>query len=42
MVTPERAHPPQELTREDWTYGERVIVEKYIAGKELTCAVHRR
>src|SRR5262249_3991868 len=30
---------PQELTREDWPYGERLIVEKYIAGKELTCAV---
>src|SRR5688572_11846787 len=39
VVTPEHAHPPQELTREDWAYGERVIVEKYIAGKELTCAV---
>jgi D-alanine-D-alanine ligase len=39
VVTPEHAHPPQELTREDWTYGERVIVEKYIAGEELTCAV---
>jgi D-alanine-D-alanine ligase len=39
VVTPEHAHPPQELTREDWTYGERIIVEKYIAGKELTCAV---
>jgi D-alanine-D-alanine ligase len=39
VVTPEHAHPPQELTREDWSYGERVIVEKYIAGKELTCAV---
>ena len=39
IVTPEHAHPPQELFREDWAYGERVIVEKYIAGKELTCAV---
>ena len=39
VVTPKHAHPPQELTREDWTYGEQVIVEKYIAGKELTCAV---
>ncbi len=39
IVTAEHAHPPQELTREDWTYGERVIVEKYIPGKELTCAV---
>ena len=39
VVTAEHAHPPQELTREDWAYGDRVIVEKYIAGKELTCAV---
>jgi D-alanine-D-alanine ligase len=39
MVTAQHAHPPQELYREDWTYGDRVIVEKYIPGKELTCAV---
>jgi D-alanine-D-alanine ligase len=39
IVTPEHDHPPQELFREDWAYGDRVIVEKYIAGKELTCAV---
>jgi len=32
-------HPPQELYRDDWAFGDRVIVEKYIAGKELTCAV---
>jgi D-alanine-D-alanine ligase len=39
IVTEEHRHPPQELYREDWPYGDRVIVEKYIAGKELTCAV---
>jgi D-alanine-D-alanine ligase len=39
IVAGDHAHPPQELNREDWAYGERVIVEKYIAGKELTCAV---
>jgi D-alanine-D-alanine ligase len=39
IVTEEHAHPPQELYREDWAYGDRVIIEKYIAGKELTCAV---
>jgi D-alanine-D-alanine ligase len=39
VVTEQHAHPPQELTRDDWDYGERVIVEKYIAGKELTCAI---
>jgi D-alanine-D-alanine ligase len=39
IVTEDHGHPPQELYREDWPYGDRVIVEKYIAGKELTCAV---
>ena len=39
IVTEAHAHPPQELYRDDWPYGDRVIVETYIAGKELTCAV---
>jgi D-alanine-D-alanine ligase len=39
IVTADHVHPPQELTRHDWSYGERVIVEKFIPGKELTCAV---
>jgi D-alanine-D-alanine ligase len=39
LGTSEHAHPPQELTRHDWSYGEQVIVEKYIPGKELTCAI---
>jgi D-alanine-D-alanine ligase len=39
IVNEDHAHPPQELYRDDWAYGDRVIVEKYIAGKELTCAV---
>jgi D-alanine-D-alanine ligase len=39
IVNADHAHPPQELTREDWGYGEQLIVEKYIPGKELTCAV---
>ncbi len=32
-------HPPQELFREDWAFGEMVICERFIPGKELTCAV---
>jgi D-alanine-D-alanine ligase len=32
-------HPPQELTRPDWPFGDRLVVEPYIPGKELTCAV---
>src|SRR3954447_9427655 len=39
IVREDHAHPPQELTREDWTFGEMVLVEPYIPGKELTCAV---
>lgn len=39
IVREDHAHPPQELNRADWPYGERVMVEKYIPGKELTCAV---
>src|SRR5262250_3124597 len=39
MVAEDHVHPPQELTRPDWAYGDRVIVEKFIPGKELTCAV---
>jgi D-alanine-D-alanine ligase len=39
IVTEAHAHPPQELTRHDWPYGERLLCERYVAGKELTCAV---
>ena len=39
IVTTDHAHPPQELYRDDWAFGDQVIVEKYVAGKELTCAV---
>ncbi len=39
IVTEAHAQPPEELYREDWPYGEQLLVEKYIAGKELTCAV---
>jgi D-alanine-D-alanine ligase len=39
IVTDKHEHPPQELFREDWAYGEFVLCETYIPGKELTCAV---
>jgi D-alanine-D-alanine ligase len=39
IVTEEHTHPPQELTRPDWSHGEMVLCERFIAGKELTCAV---
>ena len=39
IVTEAHPHPPQELYRDDWPFGDRVMVERYIPGKELTCAV---
>ncbi|HET9176044.1 MAG TPA: D-alanine--D-alanine ligase [Pseudolabrys sp.] len=39
IVREDHAHPPQELTRGDWPFGDRILVEPYIPGKELTCAV---
>ncbi|WP_295809360.1 D-alanine--D-alanine ligase [uncultured Nitratireductor sp.] len=31
--------PPQIIGSTEWQYGERVMVERYIAGREFTCAV---
>jgi D-alanine-D-alanine ligase len=39
IVTEQHKNPPQELFRDDWAFGEMVMVERYIPGKELTCAV---
>ena len=39
IVREDRSHPPQELGREDWPFGEHVLVERFIPGRELTCAV---
>ena len=39
IVTEEHPHPPQELYRDDWAFGEQILIERYIPGKELTCAV---
>jgi D-alanine-D-alanine ligase len=39
IVREDQAHPPQELTAADWALGEELMVERYIPGRELTCAV---
>lgn len=39
IVTESHDHPPQELYRDDWAFGDRLLCERYIPGKELTCAV---
>jgi D-alanine-D-alanine ligase len=40
MIVPkDQPHPPQSLGRDDWTFGDRVMVERFVPGRELTCAV---
>jgi D-alanine-D-alanine ligase len=39
IVRPDQRHPPQELHAADWALGEEIMVERYIPGRELTCAV---
>jgi D-alanine-D-alanine ligase len=39
IVPNDQAHPPQSLGRDDWAFGDNVMAERYIAGRELTCAV---
>jgi len=39
IVTQAHEYPPQELTRADWEFGDTLLAEPFIAGKELTCAV---
>ena len=39
IVTEAHEHPPQELYRDDWAYGDALLCERFIPGKELTCAV---
>ncbi len=39
IVRDDAQSPLKELAADDWAFGEHVLVEKYVAGKELTCAV---
>ncbi|WP_315923862.1 D-alanine--D-alanine ligase [Mesorhizobium sp. SP-1A] len=39
IVKEDQSHPPQLISSPDWKYGERVMVERYVHGRELTCAV---
>lgn len=39
IVREDQDHPPQELFDPAWKFGEEVLVEHYVAGRELTCAV---
>jgi len=39
IVNGDAAHPPQQLYADDWPHGDMVMVERYVAGRELTCGV---
>lgn len=40
LIVPKEANqPPAELAAADWPYGDEVLVEEYIAGRELTVTV---
>jgi D-alanine--D-alanine ligase len=39
IVKAEQPHPPQIITSPEWKYGDRVMVERYVHGRELTCTV---
>ena len=39
VIVKEDRPPPQEVGREDWPYGDKLLAEHFVAGQELTCAV---
>ena len=39
IVKEGQSHPPQLISSPDWKYGQSVMVERYVHGRELTCAV---
>ncbi|MCJ2014955.1 D-alanine--D-alanine ligase [Methylobacterium sp. J-076] len=39
IVRDGRSHPPQILASDEWRFGDQVLAEPYIAGRELTCGV---
>ncbi len=39
IVKEDQSHPPQVIGSSEWRYGDAVMVERYVHGRELTCAV---
>ncbi len=39
LVKEDQSHPPQVLGSSEWRYGDDVMVERYIHGREFTCGV---
>ena len=39
IVKEDQSHPPQVIGSSEWKYGDTVMVERFVHGRELTCAV---
>jgi D-alanine-D-alanine ligase len=39
IVRADHEHPPQELNDPGWAFGEELLAERFVPGRELTCAV---
>jgi D-alanine-D-alanine ligase len=39
IVKEDQSHPPQVIGSPEWKYGDVVMIERYVHGRELTCAV---
>jgi D-alanine-D-alanine ligase len=39
IVKEDQSHPPQIIASPEWKYGATVMVERFVHGRELTCAV---
>lgn len=39
IVREDMSEPPQELYSATWPYGDRIMIERFVGGRELTCAV---
>jgi D-alanine-D-alanine ligase len=39
IVKEDQSHPPQIIASSEWKYGSTVMVERFVHGRELTCAV---
>lgn len=39
IVKEDQSNPPQELYSKDWPYGDYLMAERFVGGRELTCAV---
>jgi D-alanine-D-alanine ligase len=39
IVRADHEHPPQQLNDPGWAFGEELLAERFVPGRELTCAV---